>query len=316
MIFCSTNKFITRFRYEYILIFSLIWLFLFAGCSSLYSKNKKLGDLTIKNSDLAKKIGIAIFENKTSFKDRSYEKVFEEYLIESITDSCSDILLVKPGDAGYPDFLVKLPRNETGSIDNLSLAQLGRQTGMNAIVTGEIVGITGKEEKRGIIFFKDLRQFIYFQVKIEVYDTGTSVKLVDERYREEIEIDELELELFKKKEVVSMPEVDDVFLKISEDVGEKICNAVNTPPWQGYITSVTENNIIISSGKKVGLVPGAVLEIFTAGEIIEGVDGHRFCMPGRKTGEVKLTTVYADSCEAVFYTGSDIMEGCSVKTNK
>jgi len=113
-----------------------------------------------------------------------------------------------------------------------------------------------------------------------------------------------------------MPEVDDVFLKISEDVGEKICNAVNAPPWQGYITSVTENNIIISSGKKVGLVPGAVFEVFTTGEIIEGVDGHRFRTPGRKIGEVKLTAVYADSCKADFYTGSDIMEGCSVKTKK
>ena len=113
-----------------------------------------------------------------------------------------------------------------------------------------------------------------------------------------------------------MSEVDDVFLKISEEIGEKICNAVNMPPWQGYITSVTENNIIISSGKKVGLVPGVVLEVFTTGEIIEGVDGHRFFTPGHKTGEVKLTTVYADSCEAILYTGSDIMEGCRVKIKK
>ena len=315
MIFCSTNKVITRFRYESILLFSLICLFLFEGCSSLSFENKS-GNLTIRNSDLAKKVGIAIFENKTSFKDRSYGKVFQEYLIESITDSCSDALLVKPGNAGYPDFLVKLPMNETGSIDNLDLTQLGRRAGMNAIVTGEIMGITGKEEKRGIIFFKDLRQFIYFQVKIEVYDTGTGAKLIDERYSEEIEIDESELELFKKKEIVSVSEVDDVFLKISEDIGEKICNAVNMPPWQGYITSVTENNIIISSGKKVGLVPGVVLEVFTTGEIIEGVDGHRFFTPGHKTGEVKLTTVYADSCEAVFNAGSDIIEGYSVRIKK
>ncbi|MBW2252278.1 MAG: hypothetical protein JRF60_17050 [Deltaproteobacteria bacterium] len=109
--------------------------------------------------------------------------------------------------------------NEIGSIDNLGLAQLGRRAGMNAIVTGEIMGITGREEKRGIIFFKDLHQFIYIQVKVEVYDTQSGVKLIDERYSEEIEIDELELELYKKKEVVSMSEVDDVFLKISEDIG-------------------------------------------------------------------------------------------------
>ena len=90
---------------------------------------------------------------------------------------------MKPGDAGYPGFLVKLPMNETGSPDNLGLAQFGRRAGMNAIVTGEILGITGKEEKRGIIFFKDLHQFIYIQVKVEVYDTQSGVKLVDERYR-------------------------------------------------------------------------------------------------------------------------------------
>lgn len=316
MIFGCTNKWINRFHHKCILTLSLICFFLFAGCSTLSSNNKKSDQTTIQISDPAKKVGIAMVKNKTFFKDRNYEKVFQQYLIESISDSCSDMLLVKPGDAGYPDFLVKLPMNHTGSIDNLGLAQLGRQAGMNAIVTGEIMGITGKEEKRGIIFFKDLHQFIYFQVKIDVYDTETGVKLIDEGYSEAIEVDELELELYKKKEVVSIYEVDDVFLKISEDIGDKICNAVNKAPWQGYITSVTENNIVISSGKEVGLVPGALLEVFTAGKTIKGVGGHQFRMPGHKTGEVKLSAVYADSCEAVFYSGSDIVEGCSVKVKK
>ena len=160
MIFSNANKLIVGFRYESILAFLVICLFLFAGCSLLSSKNKKSGNLTIQISDPTKIVGIAIVKNKTSFKDRNYEKVLQNYLIESITDSCSDILFVKPGDARYPDFLVNLPINETGSIDNLGLAQLGRQNGMNAIVNVEIMGITGKEEKRGIIFFKDLRQFI------------------------------------------------------------------------------------------------------------------------------------------------------------
>ena len=316
MIFSNANKLIVRTRYESILALSLICLLLFDGCSSLSSKNKKSDNLSIQISDPAKKVGIAIVKNITPFKDISYENVFQEYLIEAITDLCSNTLFVRPGDAKFPDFLVDLPRNENGNIDNYALAQLGRQAGMNAIVSAEIMGITGKEEKRGILLFKDLHQFIYIQVKVEVYDTQSGVKLLDERYSEEIEIDELELELYKKKEVVSRSEVDDAFLKISEDTGEKICKAVNIAPWQGYITSVTETNIIISSGKKVGLVPGAVLEVFTKGEIIKGVGEHRFHMPGRKTGEVKLTEVYADTCEAVFYSGSGIQEGYSVKFKK
>jgi len=316
MIFFGLNKIIARFCCERIILFSLICIFLFAGCSSLSSKNKISGNLTIQAIEPTKKIGIAVFKNKTSFQDRSFEKIFQEYLMESITDSCSNLLLVKPGDTGYPDFLAKLPMSETGSIDNLGLTKLGRRAGMNAVIIGEIIGITGKEEKRGIIFFKDLHQFIYFQVKIEVYDTATGVKLIDERYNKEIEIDELELELYKKKEVISMSEVDDLFLNIADDITEKICNAVNMHPWQGYIISVTENKIIISSGKKVGLVPGTVLEVFTAGEIIKGVGGHRFYMPGDKTGEVKLTTVYTDTCEAVVYAGSHIVEGSSVRIKK
>jgi hypothetical protein len=286
------------------------------GCSSLSSNNTSSDKLSKLINDPAKKVGIALVKNKTSFKDRRYEKVFQDYLIESITDLCSDSLFVKPGDSGYPDFLVNLPLKENGNIDNLGLAGLGKQAGMNAIVTSEIMGITGKEEKRGLIFFKNSHQFIYIQVKVEIYDMQSGVKLMDESYSEEIEIDELELELYKKKEVVSRSEVDDAFLKISEDAGEKICDAVNTNPWQGYITLVTENNILISSGKEIGLVPGAVLEVFTAGELIQGVDGHQFRMPGRKTGEVKLTAVYENSSKAVFYSGSDILEGYSVRLKR
>ncbi|MBT8358863.1 MAG: hypothetical protein HKO79_01415 [Desulfobacterales bacterium] len=312
MIFSNANKSIVRSRYESILALSFICLLLFDGCSSLSSKNKKSDNLSIQISDPAKKVGIAMVKNITSFKDRSYEKIFQGYLIEAVTDLCSNTLFVKPGDAKFPDFLVDLPRNEKGNIDNHTLTQLGRQAGMNTIVAAEIMGITGKEEKRGILLFKDLHQFIYIQVKVEVYDTQSGVKLVDERYSEEIEIDELELELYKKKEVVSRSEVDDAFLKISEDTGEKICDAVRINPWRGYITSVNGNRILISSGEEVGLVPGAILEVYTAGEIIQGVDGHQFRMPGRKTGEVELTAVYADTCEAVFYSGNDILEGYSV----
>ena len=316
MIFGCINKWIHRFHYRCILPLSLICFFLVTGCSSLSSTNYKSGQTTNPISDPAKKVGIAMVKNKTSFKDRSYEKVFQQYLIDSISDSCSAMILVKPGDANYPDFLVNPPLKDTESIDNLGLVQLGRQAGMNAIVIGEIIGITGKEEKRGIIFFKDLHQFIYFQLKIDVYDTETGVKLIDEGYSEAIEVDELELELYKKKEVVSLSEVDDIFLKISEDIGEKICRAVNNAPWQGYITSITENHIVISSGKEVGLVPGALLEVFAPGKTIEGVGGHRFRMPGHKTGEVKLSAVYADSCEAVLYSGSHLVEGGSVKIKK
>jgi len=309
---CSIKNFFVRFSLLYALLFLLVSIFLAMGCPL-----KKISrSFKASAGDPAKKVGIAFFENKTFFKDMNLENVFQEYLTESIMEFCDGLLLVKPGDAGYPDFLEKLPRQATGGIDNLRLARLGRQIGLNAVVTATLMGMTGDEEDRGIWWFKDSHQFINVQIKIEVYDTETGTKLIDESYDKEVEIDALEFEIFRKKKMIGLSGVDDAFTYIAEDMGERICNAVIIPPWKGYITSVTEDSIIISSGEKVGLVPGTVLEVYNAGEIIEGIESHQFLMPGRKTGEIRVTEVYADSCKAVLITGSGISEGSSVKTKK
>jgi len=43
------------------------------------------------------------------------------------------------------------------------------------------------------------------------------------------------------------------------------------------------------------------------------MQGHRFLVPGAKTGEVKITGVFDDSAEASIVSGDSIREGNTVR---
>jgi hypothetical protein len=270
-------------------------------------------DLRAPGSDLKKRIAITLFENKTSFADKEMQKSFLIDLTEKIMSSCPDVLLEKPGDSGYPDFLVKLPRKASGRIDNYDLAKSGRRFGLNAMVTGALNDVRVDKRKKGIWWFKEIHHYVQVQIVAEVYDTETGAKLLDESFMREIEIDESDLESTSANAEIKAYIKDDIFKHIAVDTGEKICNAVVLDPWTGYITSTVGDKIILSSGERVGIKPGDIFEVYNSTDTFQGVEGHRFFIPGLKTGEIKITAVYPDTAEAVRVSGQDIRAGFTVR---
>jgi len=129
--------------YHVAAILSLFLIFsLTIGCSTYSSMERKtkrmVRDLRAPDSDLKKRMAITLFENKTAFSDTEMQQRFFTDLTEKIMSSCPDVLLEKPGDSGYPDFLLRLPRKASGRIDNYDLATSGRRSGLNSIVTGAL----------------------------------------------------------------------------------------------------------------------------------------------------------------------------------
>ncbi|MEA3427936.1 MAG: FlgT C-terminal domain-containing protein, partial [Thermodesulfobacteriota bacterium] len=106
--------------------------------------------------------------------------------------------------------------------------------------------------------------------------------------------------------------IENALAHIAEAMGEKICDTVAALPWKGYVVSAADNRIIISAGRRVGLLRGDILEVYESGKIIQGKDGQRFFLPGLKTGEIKITDVYTDKAYAVLVTGDTIKAGSSV----
>jgi len=305
-------------RYHVAAILSLFLIFsLNGGCSTYSSMERKtkrmVRDLRAPDSDLKKRMAITLFENKTAFSDTEMQHRFFIDLTEKIMSSCPDVLLEKPGDSGYPDFLLRLPRKASGRIDNYNLATSGRRSGLNSIVTGALSDARIDKRKKGFWWWKDIHHYVQFQIVAEVYDTETGAKLLDESFMREMEIDESDLESTRANDEIKAYIKDDIFKTIAVDMGEKICNAVVLDPWTGYITSIVDDKIILSSGERVGIQPGDIFEVYNSTDTFEGVDGHRFFIPGLKTGEIKITAVHPDTAEAVRISGQDIREGFSVR---
>lgn len=287
-----------------------------AGCST-YSTIKKstrkiVRDITAVD-DMKKKVAISFFANHTSFTNQNLEELFQKNLAETINRACSDILLIKPGDAECPDFLTRPLLPETGPLDNLALAKAGRRLGLNAIITGAFIDIKVYKEKQGFLWFKDDKNFLRVLISCDVYDIETGAKLLDESFDYETGIDESEFTSIKAKKIKDTTALKNALAHITEAMGEKICDTIGILPWKGYVVSIENDKIIISSGRRAGLLRGDMLEVYESGNMIQGKDGLRFFLPGLKTGEIKITDVYPDKAHAVLVTGDAIKADSSVR---
>jgi hypothetical protein len=197
-----------------------------SGCSMFSSMNttvKRVArDIRSSHGNLKKKIGITFFENKTSFLNQAAEQQFLNDLVESLKKSCSGNMLVTPDDTNYPNHLVKLPQQASGWMDTLELAAASRRLGFNAIVTGALTNIIKKQEERGFWWFEDLHHFIEIHAWVEVYDTLTGAKLLDESFIHEMEIDETHFGDTTIAADLLTSITNDAFQDIASEMGEQL----------------------------------------------------------------------------------------------
>jgi len=274
-------------------------LFISDGCTTVsnigtgISKKTKKVFQSIKapKGSLNKKIGFILFENNTSYKNNNLEGEFAKRLGESVKQKCASIILVMPEDRDFPDILTALPRHPSGRIDNMVLSNMAKQLGLSAIVTGSLHDISEGAEEKGILWFKDIHNFISTKLIVEVFDSQSAAKLIDDVYVHESEIGETEYEMVKGRKADGLPELEVALEKIAIEMGEAICGEISKQPWRAYIVEVNEKTATISSGSQVGVKPGERFDIYSAGEIIEGVAGQRFHKPGHIIGELKITDV-------------------------
>jgi hypothetical protein len=317
MIFQHIKLFITRMRPIVLLLFWVVFFPLMTGCS-VYKTVKEASTDTIRNisgpdDSLTKKVGLALFESKISMARQANEENFVNYLTKGIKEECSDVLLVQPGDAEYPDYLFELPQKASGQIDNFQLAKAGRNLGLNAIVTGALISISSNQKEKGLLWFKDNHEYVQVQVAIAVYDTETGAKILDESFIHEVEVEELDFEESGKNNEINEMIFKEAFEQIASSMGEAVCDTIKSQPWRGFLTAVNDNEIIISSGERAGLKQGDILEVYDISNIFQGAQGQRFIVPGLKTGEVEITAVSADKAEAVVVSGDPIKPGSSVR---
>jgi hypothetical protein len=155
-------------------------------------------------------------------------------------------------------------------------------------------------------------------MQIDVYDIDTGTKILDRKFNSILDFGEQEQvgdEEFIESEIVEKkvtPEIiKEAIQRIMPDIVDGICAALADYSWKGYVVSTFNNKVTISSGSDSGLVSGNILEVYER-NIVEGTQGHRFFIPGIKTGEIQLTEVYPDRSEAILISGSFVKEWSAV----
>ena len=310
MVFYSIKFYRVLIHSAFVLVFILIFGLMMHGCSSVSTIKKtavKISrNITVADSGLKKKVGITFFQNRTLYKIPDFKEAFFQNLTEKIEEGCSNILLIKPDNADSADRLFNLPGLDLGEVDNFAMAETGRELGFNAIITGALVDISDREEKHGLLWYKDNFYYLHLYLMAEVYDTETGAKLFDESFIKEIEIDESELAMIKSTMEISIPSINDVLIEALDEMGERICDAVNSQPWKGFIVSVDADQVVISSGQRVGVSPGDTFNVYDNGKIVKGANSHRFIIPGLKKAEIKITSVAPEKAEAVIVSGKNV----------
>lgn len=260
---------------------------------------------------LRKSMGMAVFENRTVYTLIDFQETLRNNLAGALQRNCSGLIILKDNDENYPSDFEKLPRLSSGGIDSFKLCKTGRELGLTAIMTGSIADIKTGDESRGILLWKDSYPVISLTVRINVLDTETGTKLLDESFTHKKYSDEIEMESIKSGKI-EPAFFKEAFLHIAGEAGKKVCERMKRESWKGYVSSVSGDKITISSGSNTGVAQGKAFEVF-GNSLIVGMQGHRFLVPGPKTGEVKITGVFDDSAEALIVSGDSIKEGNTVR---
>jgi len=269
--------------------------------------------IKLDDQDLIRTIGMFNFENNSLHESWEFQKIFHKGLPTYIDNTCQGVQVADPGPGSLLSLLKKPPRLETGIIDNYTLAVLGRKLGLNAVVTGSLEDIRILDELRGVWITKDTHHLVQIFIRVEVSDTSTATKLLDETFTRQIEIDDIEYQIIRESDKIELPQLNQTLNKLLMDVGDSICDTIKDQPWTGYITEIDDGKFMVPSGTRTGLKLGDILEVYDSSRIIEGIGGQRFFTPGLKIGEIQIMAITENQTEAQLIEGDGIRAGSTVR---
>lgn len=325
MIFFESNAHLKPHFPRIIIPLALLLMFICSGCSSIQTLKETSVDALKKTSETisspfgsgsgkyTKRIVLAAPENLTVFQGAGLETALRDLLLEEAESEWEGLEILNPGDSGPQYALSRVPMNAAGEIDNFTIAQLARTGGIHAFIRYGIVNIEAMTEEKGILWFKRPKQFGEIQLFIEVYDSETGAKILDESYSELIEIGESEFESIRSRQGLTPDYMAEVFSEMVEVMAESTGDALREEPWKTFVVGVSADSVTLASGSNAGLNVGDRFSVFASREIIKDKAGKRFFMPGQAVAQIQIASVSPDRSVATIETGSGIEIGDTAK---
>lgn len=300
-----------------ILILVLISV-LFCGCGAYSNLKQSTGNLVrdfrAPDNDLKKSVFRVGLDNQVAAASQDMGAVIDSRYLESLTQSCPALFFTGPESSEASQAMKLLFQISAGPLDNLALIRIGKQAGISAVVNSRFYAIAVRQQDSGIFWFRKKLPFAWVSATTEIYDTETGAKYLDKTLTRELKLTEETAESIRKGNISSVPAVEKAVFQIIQEMTDAVCDALIRKPWKGYVAKVSGENLTLSSGSRSGLSAGRVLMVYEPGQRIQGTEGQMFLLPGKRIGEIRITTVSSDSAEAVAISGSGFQIDNVVKT--
>jgi hypothetical protein len=300
-----------------ILVFLLLWTL--AACSAA----RKTADAVVETSsdvvdwvlpggqpDLRQTVALIGVESSLPSVQAGFADHFRQALPGFLKKDCGEVVIDEAAAVKTP------PRLPSGLLDGYALAVLGRQRGVNFFLIGTLVDVRVKDELKGFWLWKDTRYAIQTVVRLELVDSATGAKILDDTSRTETEIDSLKYEEIEQFKNIQLADLTPAITTLFRKGGKLVCTAMHSLPWQGFVVAAERGRITLSAGSRAGLSGGRMLEVFNIGPVFTSKDGQRFLSVGEKVGEATLTTVAEDRAEAAFGGWERLKAGGTVQVKK
>jgi hypothetical protein len=268
--------------------------------------------IRFSDDDLQRMATIIGFENKSLYHGNDFTQLFLKGIPEYLNNECDDVSVPDSDSDQSLEGFQQLPLLENGEVDNYALALIGRQLGLNAIITGSLDDIGILDELQGMIW-KDSHHLIQILVSVEVFDTESGSKILDHSFSRKVEIEELDYELMRSEGKMILPDLNETLTDLLGEIGETICWSIEDQAWSGFVIAVDDDTLTLSAGSDAGLAPGDEFDVYDTSRVLEGLSGQRFFVRGQKIGEIKITEVETDKARAAIVTNRGIKPGSSVR---
>lgn len=267
---------------------------LIAGCgiASSYrpAPQKTIRDFSGSGKYL-KKVGVVALLNNATLGGQQIPVSYMRAFLESINAETSHAVLVVPGQTEASPFLMNPPRAANGHLNVFTLSSLARKEGMNFLVSPLLMDVRVRTRDTGFWFFKDVAYSIQVQTAAAIYDTITGTRLALGTLIDEVEIDEYEAERIRNGEDVIVDGLEEAVEEMGQSLGERMAEAINEGKWLASVVALSDGACVISAGSDVGVETGDRFDVLDASEMLTGLDGQRYVVPGVKIGEIAIDGV-------------------------